>query len=124
MANLNVNAPRSVNLANMRPTAKSLWDKLRKEEAKLREVLDEKQDLAVELHALSGTIIRIGWIAYDTDSNDTLLVQGIDRLSGETCRAIVPVQSFFVIFRIGTLEGDTAERGRIGFHVYNTEDSE
>jgi hypothetical protein len=118
------NLPRPVSLTNMRPTAKSLWDRLRKEEAKIRERLEETQDLALELHAPSGAIIRIGMISYFSDMNDTLLVQGIDISSGEACQAIVPVQSFLVIFRIRTVEGRDPERSRIGFHVYEAEGPE
>jgi hypothetical protein len=112
----------------MPPTAKSLWDKLRKEEAKLRkrlETMEGKHDLAVELHAPSGTTIRIGMISYFPDTNDTLLVQGIDVSSDdEACQAIVPVESFLVIFRITPVEGREPERKPIGFHVAGAEVSE
>jgi hypothetical protein len=112
-------------VSNMPPTAKSLWDRLRKEEAKLRErleTMEEEHDLAVELHAPSGTIIRIGMISYFTDTNDALLVQGRDVSSdGEACEAIVPVESFLVIFRITPLEGGEPERKPVGFHVAGSE---
>lgn len=126
--NLNVNAPRAVSLDNMRPTAKSLWDKLRTEEAKIREQLEKLEvtyDLAVELHAPSGTKIRIGDISYYTDTNDTLLVNGLDVSTREQCIVIVPVHSFLVIFRISPVEaGRDPERKPIGFHVYKAEGAE
>jgi hypothetical protein len=118
-------ANRTVSLANMRPTAKSLWDKLRHEEAKAREKLEtmeDKYDLALELHAPSGSVIRIAKISYYPDTNDALLVVGRDVSSGEECQAIVPVQSFYVIFRIS--EAREPERKPIGFHVVGAERSE
>jgi hypothetical protein len=111
----------------MPPTAKSLWDKLRKEEAKLRErmeTMEEEHDLAVELHAPSGTTIRIGMISYFPDTDDTLLIQGKDVLTNEACQAIVPVESFLVIFRITPVEGREPERKPVGFHVAGAEGSE
>jgi hypothetical protein len=111
----------------MQPSAKSLWDKLRKEEAKLRERLETmegKHALAVELHAPSGSVIRIGMIAYYPDTDDTLLVQGIDVPSSIACQAIVPVQGFYVIFRITPVEDREPERKPIGFHVVGAEGSE
>jgi|SRR5215204_2785874 len=111
----------------MPPTAKSLWDELRKEEAKLRErleTMEEEHDLAVELHAPSGTTIRIGMISYFPDTNDTLLIQGKDVLTSEACQAIVPVESFLVIFRITPVEGREPGRKPVGFHVAGAEGSE
>ena len=123
--NVSLNAPRPVRLTNVQPTAKSLWDKLKKEEAEIRERLEEMQYLAVELHAPSGTVIRIAIISYYTDTNDALLVQGFDVATGEPCKAIVPVHSFLVIFRIGTVEeGRDPERKPMGFHVVKAEGSE
>ena len=98
-----------------------------KEEAKLRERLatvEGRHDLAVELHAPSGSIIRIGMIAYYPDTDDTLLVQGIDEPSGVACQAIVPVQSFYVIFTMTTVEDREPERKPIGFDVERAEGSE
>jgi len=86
--------------------------------------MEGKHDLAVELHAPSGSIIRIGMIAYYPDTDDTLLVQGIDEPSGVACQAIVPVQSFYVIFRIRTVEDPEPERKPIGFQVVGAEGSE
>jgi hypothetical protein len=63
-------------------------DKLKSEEAKIRErlaTMEEEYDLAVELHAPSGAVIRIGAIAYFPDSNDALRVQGIDVRTREAC---------------------------------------
>ena len=87
----------------MQPSAKSLWDKLKNQHLTAREKLEtmEKQlDLALELHAPSGSVIRIANISYYQDTDDALLVVGRDVSSGEECQAIVPVQSFYVIFRI------------------------
>ena len=111
------NLPQRVSLNNMRPTAESLWNKLKKREARLRSVLEVNQDLAVELHAPSGSIIRIGEIGYYTDTDDALIIQGIDVLSGEFCQAIVPVQIFYVVFRIRTVEDPAQERRPIGFRA-------
>jgi len=90
----------------MPPTAKPLWDMMRNEEAKLRERLETMEvghDLAVELHAPSGAIIRVGTTSYFTDSNDALLVQGIDVSSDvEACEAIVPIESFLELPQIGS----------------------
>jgi hypothetical protein len=111
----------------MQPTAKSLWDKLRREEAKLRErlaTIEEEYDMAVELHAPSGAVIRIATIGYFEDTNDTLSVQGMDVMTGEACHAIVPVHSFLVIFRMTTVEGHEPERKPIGFDVERAEGSE
>jgi hypothetical protein len=72
----------------MQPAAKSLWDMLKSEEAKIRErlaAMKEEYDLAVVLHAPSETVIRIVTIAYFPDSNDTLRVQGIDVRTREAC---------------------------------------
>jgi hypothetical protein len=120
-------AAQQASLANKRLTAKSLWDKLRKEEANLREgleKLEERYDLALELHAPSGQIIRIGEVGYYPDTNDTLRVQGIDVETRVQCNAIVPVESFYGIFRITPLEGSELERKPIGFHVERAEGSE
>ena len=122
---LNIIAARQASLANMRPTAKSLWDKLKKQHDSAREQLkgrEDNYDLALELHAPSGSVIRIGVISYYLDTNDALLVQGIDVSSGDACQAIVPVQSFYVIFRIS--EDREPERKPIGFHVVGAEGSE
>jgi hypothetical protein len=111
----------------MQPTAKSLWDKLKSEEAKIRErlaTMEEEFDLAVELHAPSGTVIRIGAIAYFPYSNDTLRIQGIDVRTREACQAIVSVRSFYVIFRFTRVEGRESERKPIGFHIEGEEGSE
>jgi hypothetical protein len=119
------NAARQASLDNMRPTAKSLWDKLKKQHDAAREKLEtmEKQlDLTLELHAPSGSVIRIANISYYPDTNDALLVVGRDVSSGEECQAIVPVQSFYVIFRIS--EDREPERKPIGFYVVGAEGSE
>jgi hypothetical protein len=118
-------AAQQASLANKRLTAKSLWDKLRMEVAKVRERLetrDEELDLALELHAPSGSAIRISNISYYPDTNDALLVVGRDVLSGEECQAIVPVQAFYVIFRIS--ESRDPERKPIGFNIVRAEGSE
>jgi hypothetical protein len=111
----------------MQPSAKSLWDKLKKQHVTAREKLEtiEKQlDLVLELHAPSGSVIRIANISYYPDTDDALLVVGRDVSSGEECQAIVPVQSFYVIFRIRTVEDREPERKPIGFHVVGAEGSE
>jgi hypothetical protein len=108
----------------MQPSAKSLWDKLKKQHVTAREKLEtiEKQlDLVLELHAPSGSVIRIANISYYQET-DALLVVGRDVSSGEECQAIVPVQSFYVIFRIS--EEREPERKPIGFHVAGAEGSE
>jgi hypothetical protein len=111
----------------MQPTAKSLWDKLRREEVKLRKrlaTMEEEYDMAVELHAPSGTVIRIANIFYFKDTNDALGVQGTDVVTKEACEAIVPVQSFLMIFRCTRVEGREPERKPVGFHVERAEGSE
>ena len=111
----------------MQPTAKSLWDKLRKEEAKLRQrlaTIEEEYDMAVELHAPSGAVIRIANISYFEDTNDALRVEGTDVMTGEACQAIVPVQSFLVIFRFTRIEGREPKRKPMGFHVEGAAGSE
>jgi hypothetical protein len=112
-------------LVNTRTTAKSLWDKLRKQHVAAREGLkgrEDKYDLALELHAPSGSVIRIANISYFEDTDDALLVVGRDVLSGEECQAIVPVQAFYVIFRIS--ESRDPERKPIGFNIVRAEGSE
>jgi hypothetical protein len=112
-------------LVNTRTTAKSLWDKLRKQHVAAREGLkgrEDKYDLALELHAPSGSVIRIANISYFEDTDDALLVVGRDVLSGEECQAIVPVQAFYVIFRIS--ESRDLERKPIGFNIVRAEGSE
>ena len=103
----------------MQPSAKSLWDKLRNQHLTAREKLEtmEKQlDLALELHAPSGSVIRIGSIGEYEDSNDVLLVRGWDVSShGEVCTAIVPVESFYVVFRV-IEENEPEERNPVGFN--------
>jgi hypothetical protein len=42
----------------------------------------------------------------------------------EHCIAIVPVQSFLVVFRMRKVEEGEPERKRIGFRVYDAEGSE
>jgi hypothetical protein len=51
-------------------------------------------------------------------------VQGIDVPSSIACQAIVPVQGFYVIFRITPVEDREPERKPIGFHVVGAEGSE
>jgi hypothetical protein len=109
----------------VQPSAKSLWDKLKKQHVTAREKLEtmEKQlDLALELHAPSGSVIRIANISYYPDTDDALLVVGRDDTSGEECQAIVPIQNFYVIFRISEVR--EAERKPIGFHVVGAKGSE
>ncbi len=126
-ANL-VNAPRPVSLTNTRPTAKSLWDKLKSDQAEIEKNLEEREetyDLAVELHTPAGTKIRIGTIWYYPDTNDALRVEGDDVSNpDEHCIAIVPVQSFLVVFRMRKVEEGEPERNRIGFRIYDADGSE
>jgi hypothetical protein len=101
---------------NTRPTVKSLVDKLKKEQNERRANLKENEDLDVELHAPSGSVIRIGSIGEYEDSNDVLLVRGWDVSShGEVCTAIVPVESFYVVFRV-IEESEPEERNPVGFN--------
>ena len=100
--------------ASMRHTAKSLVERVMKEQDRVFENLKEKQDLAVELHAPSGSVIRIARFYEYTDSNDTLRVVGFDDTSGEECEAIVTVENFYVIFRVR--EVSNPERKRVGFN--------
>ena len=106
-------ATRQARDANRRHTAKSLVDRLKKEQDRAWENLKEKQDSAVELHAPFGSVIRIARIDEYSDSNDTLLVVGRDDKSGEECQAIVPVESFYVIFRVR--EASKPKRKPVGF---------
>lgn len=69
-------------------------------------------------------LIRIANISYFADTNDILGVQGIDVRTTQACQAIVPVQSFLVIFRFTRVEGREPERRPIGFHVEEAEYSE
>jgi hypothetical protein len=109
--------PQPVRLTNMKPSAKALGNKLKDLQANLQ----ENQELAVELHAPSGAVIRIRRLSSYDDTDDTLLVQGEDKKSGDPCAAIVPVQNFYVVFRVTTVE-DPAQKRSIGFH--NIEDPE
>jgi hypothetical protein len=94
---------------------KSLWDKLKKEQDERRANLKENEDLAVELHTPSGSVIRIGMIVEYEDSNDVLLVRGWDvSPSGEVCTAIVPVESFYVVFRV--IEASKPKRNPVGYN--------
>jgi hypothetical protein len=108
--------PQPVRLTNMKPSAEALLNKLKRLEANTRPNLKEDQDLAVELHTLSGAVIRIGEIGSYLDTDDALLVKGMDTLSGDPCAAIVPVQNFYVVFRVTTVE-DPAQRQPIGFRT-------
>ena len=103
--------PQPVRLANMKPSAKALGNKLEGLQANLQ----ENQELALELHTPSGAVIRITQLSSYEDTDDTLLVQGTDEKSDEPCAAIVPVQNFYVVFRVKTVE-DPAQKRRIGFH--------
>jgi hypothetical protein len=50
--------PQPVRITNTRPTAKSLWDKLKSDQAEIEKWLEEREetyDLAVELHTPAGT---------------------------------------------------------------------
>ena len=106
---------RQANVANTRLTVKSLWDKLKKEQDERRANLKENEDLAVELHTPSGSVIRIGMIVEYEDSNDVLLVRGWDvSPSGEVCTAIVPVESFYVVFRV--IEASKPKRNPVGYN--------
>lgn len=69
-------------------------------------------------------LIRIARIFYFEDTNDILGVQGIDVRTREACQAIVPVQSFLVIFRFTIVVGRESERKPIGFHIEGEEGSE
>ena len=100
--------------ASMRHTAKSLVEKLKKRQDEAFENLKENQDLDVELHAPSGSVIRIVRIDEYSDSNDTLHVVGFDDTSDEECEAIVTVESFYVIFRVR--ETSKPERKPVGFN--------
>ena len=100
--------------ADMRHTAKSLVDRLKKRQDEVWENLKENQDLAVELPSQSGSVIRIVRIDEYSDSNDTLHVVGFDDTSGEECEAIVTVENFYVIFRVR--EVSNPERKRVGFN--------
>jgi hypothetical protein len=106
--------PQPVRLTNMKPSADALLNKLKGLEDNTRPNVKEDQDLAVELHTLSGAVIRIGEIGSYRDTDDALLVKGIDTLSGDPCAAIVPVQNFYVVFRVSPVE-DPAQKQPIGF---------
>jgi hypothetical protein len=94
---------------------KSLVDKLKKEQNERRANLKENEDLDVELHTPSGSVIRIGMIGEYEDSNDVLLVRGWDvSPSGEVCTAIVPVENFYVVFRV--IEASKPKRNPVGFN--------
>jgi hypothetical protein len=69
-------------------------------------------------------LIRIANISYFEDTNDILGVQGIDVRTREACQAIVPVQSFLVIFRFTRVDSLEPQREPIGFHVAGAEGSE
>jgi hypothetical protein len=112
-------------LTSRRTGAKSLWAKLKEQHVAAREKLEtmeDKYDLALELHAPSGSVIRIGEIWYYPDTDDALRVVGTDDNTGETCQAIVPVEGFYVIFRIR--ETSKPERKPVGFHAVREEGSE
>jgi hypothetical protein len=116
MDNLPPRPTQPVRLTNMKPSADALLNKLKRLEDNTRPNVKEDQDLAVELHTPSGAVIRIGEIGSYLDTDDALLVKGIDKSSGDACAAIVPVQNFYVVFRVTTVE-DPAQKRPIGFRV-------
>jgi hypothetical protein len=103
----------------MNPSAEALINRLMKVQADAEPNLKENQDLTAELHTPSGTVIRIGQIGSYIDTDDALLVKGWhvpsdDDPSDEECAAIVPVQNFYVVFRVKTVE-EPAQKQKIGF---------
>ncbi len=108
--------PQPVSLTNAKPSAQALVNKLKKLQANAEPNLKENQDLAVELHTPSGATIRIGEIGSYIDADDALLVKGRHKPSGDECAAIVPVQNFYVVFRVRTVEAP-AQKRPIGFRV-------
>jgi hypothetical protein len=96
-----------------------LINRLMKVQADAEPNLKENQDLAAELHTPSGTVIRIGQIGSYIDTDDALLIKGRhvpsnDDPSDDECAAIVPVQNFYVIFRVRTVE-EPAQKYPIGY---------
>jgi hypothetical protein len=116
-------ARRQARDANRRTDAKSLWEKLKEQHDTTRKKLkgrEGKYDLSLELHAPSGSVIRMANISYYADTYDALLVVGRDDTSGEECQAIVPVESFYVIFRVR--EASKPERKPVGFNAVGRPD--
>lgn len=110
------NLPQPVRLTNAKPSAEALVNKLLQLRDGTRPKLNEDQNLIVELHTPSGAAIRVEIILTYPDADDVLTVQGKVVETGETCAAVIPVQNFYAVFRITTVEGPD-QKQPIGFRV-------
>ena len=99
------------------PTALDLRTKLKQREAAILADMDENEALVIEYHSPAGTVVRIRDIGYYQDSDNTLVLGGWDRLTGDECQIIASPATIHLVFRVIKIEEDEArlERRQLGF---------
>ncbi len=114
--------PKAVNVMNL-PSAESVRERIKKREANILMGLDDNQSLVLEYHVATGMVVQIREVGFYADSDDALLLVGVDADTGEDCQIIAPPNAVQMVFRVVNIEDSRGKRKRTGFFVATKEES-